>query len=82
MNNTQCENCGNKYDKAFTVSMGEERHVFDSFECAINKLAPHCNHCDTRIIGHGVEEGNHIYCCVSCARHAGETSLKDRSMQG
>ena len=50
-----CEKCGNQYDKAFTVLMDGEQHVFDCFECAISKLAPHCSHCNTLIIGHGVE---------------------------
>ncbi len=31
----RCETCGNDYDKAFEVVQGDERHVFDSFECAI-----------------------------------------------
>ena len=35
-----CETCGNNYDKAFQVVMGGETHTFDSFECAIQKLAP------------------------------------------
>jgi hypothetical protein len=29
--------------------------TFDSFECAIQALAPTCPHCGNRIIGHGVE---------------------------
>ena len=37
-----CENCGNDYDKAFEVTMEGKSHTFDSFECAINMLAPAC----------------------------------------
>lgn len=51
----KCETCGNEYDKAFIVEMNNERHTFDSFECAIQCLAPTCSHCECRIIGHGVE---------------------------
>ncbi|HET7366302.1 MAG TPA: hypothetical protein VFJ70_22210 [Burkholderiales bacterium] len=41
-----CEVCGNSYDKAFSVSVaGGAAHTFDSFECAIQKLAPTCAHC-------------------------------------
>jgi hypothetical protein len=41
-----CEVCGNSYDKAFSVSVaGGAAHTFDSFECAIQKLAPGCAHC-------------------------------------
>jgi hypothetical protein len=73
-----CEVCGNDYDKAFEVSRGGESHTFDSFECAINALAPTCEHCGTRIIGHGVEADGSIYCCANCASEAGVTTLADR----
>ena len=50
-----CEVCGNEYDMAFEVVAAGATHVFDSFECAIHKMAPICEHCGCRIIGHGVE---------------------------
>ena len=50
----ECEVCGNEYDKSFSVEVNGKRHVFDSFECAIQKLAPECAHCHCRIIGHAV----------------------------
>lgn len=74
----KCEVCGNEYDKSFEVHMAGERHVFDSFECAIHALAPHCAHCGCRIVGHGVESGGSIYCCGSCAERAGVSGIKDR----
>ena len=74
----RCEVCGNEYDKSFEVSLGGETHVFDSFECAIHALAPTCGHCGCRIIGHGVEANGQMFCCVSCAEHAGVAGLKDR----
>ena len=37
-----CEVCGNDYDKAFQVVRNGEQHTFDSFECAINAMAPTC----------------------------------------
>jgi hypothetical protein len=49
-----CEVCGNDYDKTFEVGAGGAVHIFDSFECAIQALAPSCAHCGCRIIGHGV----------------------------
>jgi hypothetical protein len=73
-----CETCGNQYDKAFTVTMNGESHTFDSFECAIQRLAPACEHCECRIIGHGVEANGRIYCCAHCAQHEGHTALRDR----
>jgi hypothetical protein len=53
----QCETCGNNYDKTFEIVLGGQNHTFDSFECAIHKLAPTCAHCSCRILGHGVEAG-------------------------
>jgi hypothetical protein len=58
---------------------GGAAHTFDSFECAIQKLAPSCAHCGCRILGHGVEAGGAMYCCAHCARHSGEKALRDRA---
>ncbi|MCT8991729.1 hypothetical protein NYR54_15760 [Chelativorans sp. SCAU2101] len=74
----RCEVCGNEYDKAFTVEMAGERHVFDSFECAIHAVAPRCAHCGCRVIGHGVEKDGVIFCCAHCAAQEGVEQLKDR----
>ena len=75
---SRCEVCGNDYDKAFTVTMGGEEHVFDSFECAIHALAPECPDCGCRVIGHGVEKDGKVYCCANCAKHEGAVGLVDR----
>ena len=73
-----CERCGNDYDKTFEILLGGERHVFDSFECAIATLAPECAHCGCRVIGHGVEADGAVYCCSHCAGHEGVKGLVDR----
>ena len=73
-----CDRCGNDYDKTFQVIMGGETHTFDSFECAISALAPRCAQCDTRILGHGLEDDGTFYCCDHCAEKAGVTGLRDR----
>jgi Rieske Fe-S protein len=74
-----CEVCGNEYDKAFEVVTGGETHTFDSFECAIHALAPTCEHCGCRVIGHGVEAAGTIFCCAHCAAEAGVEGLADRA---
>jgi hypothetical protein len=74
-----CEVCGNSYDKAFQVVAAGATHTFDSFECAIQAMAPRCDHCGCRVIGHGVEAGNKIFCCAHCAHAAGVQSLQDRA---
>jgi hypothetical protein len=73
----KCETCGNDYDRTFTVIMANDKHVFDSFECAISALAPACSRCHIRIIGHGVEAYGQIYCCANCARGEGIDRVKD-----
>ena len=76
----QCEVCGNEYDKAFQISMpGEGTRTFDSFECAIHALAPSCEYCGVKVIGHGVEADGHFYCCAHCANMAGMEGVSDRS---
>jgi hypothetical protein len=75
----RCETCGNDYDKAFQVVMKGDAHVFDSFECAVQALAPTCKTCGTRVLGHGLEAGGNIYCCNHCAGRDGVTELTDRS---
>lgn len=72
-----CEQCGNDYDGAFVVTIGGESHTFDSFECAIARLAPTCRKCGNRIIGHGIEALDHIYCCAHCAHADGVTDAVD-----
>ena len=75
----KCETCGNDYDKAFEVTTHDgAKHVFDCFSCAIHALAPKCEHCGVQIIGHGHEASGTFYCCANCARHQGETRLRDR----
>ena len=66
----RCYTCGNEYDKTFEIIRNEQHFVFDSFECAIQALAPTCEHCQCRVIGHGVEENGNIYCCAHCAMAA------------
>jgi hypothetical protein len=74
----RCETCGNDYDKSFEVMLAGQRHVFDSFECAIQALAPKCKTCGTRIVGHGLEAEGEMYCCGHCAHKAGVKGLEDR----
>lgn len=75
----RCETCGNDYDKSFQVIAADGgRHTFDSFECAIQSLAPNCGNCGTRVVGHGIEHDGAVYCCVHCAEQAGVRGARDR----
>jgi hypothetical protein len=74
-----CEVCGNTYDKSFELIQGGKKHVFDSFECAIHAVAPVCDHCGCKIVGHGMEAGGRFFCCASCAKRSGVSDMKDRA---
>jgi hypothetical protein len=76
---TICATCGNDYPRAFEVRMpGGTAESFDSFECAIQRLAPTCARCGLRVIGHGVEADERVFCSAHCARHAGHAGPVDR----
>jgi hypothetical protein len=74
-----CAACGNDYDKPIHVTQGDRTLTFDSFACAIHKLAPRCSHCGVIIVGHGVEAGSRMFCCAHCARAIGDDRLQDRA---
>ena len=74
-----CEVCGNDYDRAMEIRIGgAEARTFDSFECAIHALAPTCDTCGVRIVGHGQQAGGRFFCCSHCAEHAGVEGTADR----
>lgn len=73
-----CATCGNVYDKTFTVTTaGGDQYEFDSIECAAQMLAPTCERCGVRILGHGFEDGDIMYCSAHCARQVGITAFED-----
>lgn len=73
----RCDQCGNAYAQTFHVVKEGKDYAFDCFECAIEKLAPRCDSCGTRIVGHGMESGSYFFCCAHCARMKGVTELID-----
>lgn len=75
----QCETCGNTYERTFEVVMAGNSHTFDSFECAIHALAPTCTHCGCKVLGHGVEVKNAIYCSAHCANRTRASGIKDHA---
>jgi hypothetical protein len=75
----KCDACGNDYDKSFQVVADGDTHTFDSFECAIQTLAPTCEDCGLRIMGHGLETNGRVFCCDHCAKRAGVKELRYRT---
>jgi hypothetical protein len=78
MAHPRCDTCGNDYDKTFQVIKEGSSYTFDSIECAAQVLAPSCEHCGLRILGHGVEKDGRMFCCVHCASSEGVGELRDR----
>jgi hypothetical protein len=74
----KCEVCGNEYDKPLEIVRDGASHFFDSFECAIHAMAPECEHCGCKIIGHGIEAEGDFYCCANCAHEEGVAAVLDR----
>ena len=73
-----CDTCGNDYDRAFTVTLHDGQTLtFDSVECAAARIAPNCEHCGVRILGHGLEADGRFFCCDHCAEKSGVTGLRD-----
>lgn len=66
-----CAHCGNEDSPTFQVTKDGVTASFDSFECAISRLAPVCEHCKVRIIGHVFEADGRVFCCEHCARRGG-----------
>ena len=80
---SKCSTCGNDYDQAFSVTTASgEEYVFDSIECAAAKVAPRCVNCGTTVLGHGVQDESHVFCCAHCARMAGTSGTSDRGASG
>lgn len=73
----RCDLCGNEYHRTFQVVDDGTTYTFDSFECAIHRLAPTCDHCGCRIIGHGIEADGVFYCCAHCSRKEGVAGAAD-----
>lgn len=65
----QCAACGNDYGRTFSVTTHDGRVLeFDCVECAAHLVAPICAWCGIRVLGHGVESDDLVFCCASCAR--------------
>lgn len=73
-----CEVCGNENDNSIQVHIKRQQHTFDTLESAIQGGSPTCSHCSCRLIGHGIEVEDRMFCCAHCAAEAGESNaVKD-----
>ena len=76
-----CEVCGNEYANLFEIKKNNASHWFDCFECAIHKLAPQCDHCGVKILCHGMESDDQLFCGAHCARLSGIKNLMDNTIK-
>jgi hypothetical protein len=63
----ECENCGQLHDKPFVIIKDGREHTFDSFECAIDFIAPRCFHCNKLVIGREIYQDGEIFCSPDCS---------------
>ncbi|WP_405774372.1 hypothetical protein [Streptomyces sp. NBC_00859] len=76
-----CEVCGNDSEIAFEVRAADALHTFDSFECAVHRLAPVCDSCGCRVLGAAHRSGGRFYCCgcAHCAHVQDHTARQDHT---
>lgn len=67
---TTCATCGQEVSRSFQISTHGDGMVFDTFACAIQRLAPQCPTCGCSIIGHGFQGRDALYCSYGCADEA------------
>jgi len=63
----RCMNCGLNIEKDYILYINGTEFTFDSFECAINFVAPRCSNCNTIIIGRGIKYSDEIFCGQNCS---------------
>lgn len=59
-----CDTCGNHYDNSLDIAFNSKK----CYECAMNALAPSCRFCESKIVGHRIEENNLNSYCAYCNR--------------
>ena len=67
----RCDVCGNDYQNTMEIRRKGVTGTYDCFECALRAMAPPCQHCGCRVIGHGVDAAGKIFCSAHCAQTAG-----------
>ncbi|OFZ16494.1 MAG: hypothetical protein A2Z20_03680 [Bdellovibrionales bacterium RBG_16_40_8] len=72
----RCGVCGNVYENLIEIKLKGDpiSHWYDCFECAVHSLAPACTKCGVKVLGHGVQIGEKLFCSAHCARAKGYKS--------
>lgn len=64
----RCDNCGVNIEKDYILYINGTEFTFDSFECAINFVAPRCAHCNSIVMSHGIKAAGEIFCSNTCSQ--------------
>ena len=73
---SKSETCSNQNSPFFEVVVTKDgvTRTFDSFDCAIEAMAPPCENCGCLITGSNSVEVDTEFCCSACQRQAAESS--------
>ena len=64
-----CDTCGFETEEPLKIIYHDMHSDFCCFECAITALAPECQHCHCKVIGHGAYgPDDTIFCSHHCAQ--------------
>lgn len=63
-----CVGCGLNIEKDYILFINGKEFTFDSFECAINFVAPRCAQCNCIIMGQGIEHADQYFCNSFCSK--------------
>ena len=64
----RCVNCGSNIEKDYILFVNGAEFVFDSFECAVNFVAPRCSACNSIIMGKVIHRADEIFCSANCSK--------------
>lgn len=65
---SRCDNCGINIEKDYILYINGTEYTFDSFECAINFVAPRCSNCNSVVMGRGIKAAGEVFCSTSCSQ--------------
>lgn len=66
----RCLNCGSNIEKDYILFINGTEFTFDSFECAVNFVAPRCAHCNSVVMGQGITLSDQTFCSPQCSKEA------------
>lgn len=69
-----CEVCGHEMSKLIMISWNGQKKSVDSFECAVQALAPRCDYCQQPVMNSSIQGNPPFYCCDACAQKAQQNS--------